>query len=95
MKRYISLMLALLLLFSLGACGQSPEETQGEEEYLSVQEPAPQEEEPEEEPQQEEPVEELPQAFKDYIAFLEKELGVPVKYLSIGPDRDQTITRSI
>jgi adenylosuccinate synthase len=38
---------------------------------------------------------ELPQAFKDYIAFLEKELGVPVKYLSIGPDRDQTITRSI
>jgi adenylosuccinate synthase len=39
--------------------------------------------------------EELPQAFKDYIAFLEKELGVPVKYLSIGPDRDQTITRSI
>ena len=35
------------------------------------------------------------EAFKDYIAFLEKELGVPVKYLSIGPDRDQTITRSI
>ena len=39
--------------------------------------------------------EELPQEFKDYIKFLEKELGVPVKYLSIGPDRDQTITRSI
>ena len=28
-------------------------------------------------------------------SFLENELGVPVKYLSIGPDRDQTITRSI
>ena len=39
--------------------------------------------------------EELPEAFKDYIKFLETELGVPVKYLSIGPDRDQTITRSI
>jgi adenylosuccinate synthase len=39
--------------------------------------------------------EELPEAFKEYIKFLEKELGVPVKYLSIGPDRDQTITRSI
>lgn len=39
--------------------------------------------------------EQLPQAFKEYIAFLEKELGVPVKYISIGPDRDQTITRSI
>lgn len=39
--------------------------------------------------------EELPQEFKEYIAFLEKELGVPVKYVSIGPDRDQTITRSI
>ena len=39
--------------------------------------------------------EELPQEFKEYIAFLEKELGVPVKYVSIGPDRAQTITRSI
>ena len=38
---------------------------------------------------------ELPEAFKDYIKFLENELGVPVKYLSIGPDRDQTITRNI
>ena len=39
--------------------------------------------------------EELPQEFKNYIKFLENELGVPVKYISIGPDRDQTITRSI
>lgn len=39
--------------------------------------------------------EELPAAFVNYIKFLEKELGVPVKYVSIGPDRDQTITRNI
>ncbi len=39
--------------------------------------------------------EELPEAFINYIKFLEKELGVPVKYVSIGPDRDQTITRNI
>ena len=39
--------------------------------------------------------EELPQAFKDYIKFIEEQLGVPVKYVSIGPDRDQTIERSI
>ena len=39
--------------------------------------------------------EELPEAFVNYIKFLEKELGVPVKYISIGPDREQTITRNI
>lgn len=39
--------------------------------------------------------EELPEAFINYIKFLEKELGVPVKYVSIGPDREQTITRNI
>ncbi len=39
--------------------------------------------------------EELPEAFINYIKFLEKELGVPVKYISIGPDREQTITRNI
>ena len=39
--------------------------------------------------------EELPQAFKEYIKFIEEQLGVPVKYVSIGPDRDQTIERSI
>ncbi len=38
---------------------------------------------------------ELPQAFKEYIKFIEEQLGVPVKYVSIGPDRDQTIERSI
>lgn len=36
---------------------------------------------------------EFPQQFKDYIAFLEKELETPITVISIGPDRDQTIIR--
>lgn len=36
---------------------------------------------------------EFPQAFKDYIAFLERELGVPIAIVSVGPDREQTIER--
>ena len=39
--------------------------------------------------------EEFPQAFKDYIAFLERELGVPIAIVSVGPDREQTIERNI
>lgn len=35
--------------------------------------------------------EELPANFLKYIAFIEKELGVPVKMVSLGPDRKQTI----
>ena len=38
--------------------------------------------------------EEFPQAFNDYIKFIEKELGVPVTILSVGPDREQTIVRN-
>ncbi|MFA7116730.1 MAG: adenylosuccinate synthase [Bacteroidales bacterium] len=37
---------------------------------------------------------EFPQEFKDYIAFIEKEIGVPIKIISIGPDRNQTIVRN-
>jgi adenylosuccinate synthase len=33
----------------------------------------------------------FPKALNDYIAFLEKELGVPVTYVSVGPDREQII----
>ena len=36
---------------------------------------------------------EFPQNFKDYIAFLEKELETPIKIVSVGPDRKQTIFR--
>ncbi len=32
-----------------------------------------------------------PQSLKDYIEFLQKELGVPVTILSVGPNRSQTI----
>ena len=35
--------------------------------------------------------EELPANFLKYIAFIEKELGVPDKMVSLGPDRKQTI----
>ncbi|QTN39863.1 adenylosuccinate synthase [Cryomorphaceae bacterium] len=35
----------------------------------------------------------LPQALKDYITFIEKECGVPVKLVSVGPDRVQTLLR--
>jgi len=36
---------------------------------------------------------EFPQAFKDYISFLETELETPISIISIGPDREQTIER--
>ncbi len=35
----------------------------------------------------------MPQALNDYIDFLEKELEVPIKIVSVGPDRKQTIHR--
>jgi adenylosuccinate synthase len=34
---------------------------------------------------------EFPDKFKDYFKFLEKELQVPIKIISVGPDRNQTI----
>ena len=37
--------------------------------------------------------EEFPAALKDYVTYLEKELQVPIKLVSIGPDRTQTILR--
>ena len=36
---------------------------------------------------------ELPQALMDYVRFIEQETGVPVKIISVGPDREQTIVR--
>ncbi len=35
----------------------------------------------------------LPKTLNDYIVFLEKELEVPIKIVSVGPDRTQTIHR--
>ena len=37
---------------------------------------------------------ELPQAAKDYIAFLEELAGVPVTIVAVGPSREQTIMRN-
>ncbi len=36
---------------------------------------------------------ELPFEFMNYVRFIEKEVGVPVSIISLGPDRDQTIVR--
>ncbi len=36
---------------------------------------------------------EFPEEFNNYLSFLEDELGVPVKIVSVGPDREQTIVR--
>lgn len=36
---------------------------------------------------------ELPQEFKEYVSFIEKELEVPIKIISVGPDRKQTILK--
>jgi adenylosuccinate synthase len=36
----------------------------------------------------------LPQELNDYIAYLEKELELPVVIVSVGPDRKQTLVRN-
>uniref|UniRef100_UPI0040567431 adenylosuccinate synthase n=1 Tax=Alistipes sp. TaxID=1872444 RepID=UPI0040567431 len=37
--------------------------------------------------------EEFPEAFRRYVEFIEEETGVPVKIISVGPDREETIVR--
>lgn len=37
--------------------------------------------------------EDLPAEFMEYVQFIEKETGIPVKIISLGPDRDETIIR--
>ena len=37
--------------------------------------------------------EEFPDELKNYIEFIEQECGVPVKIISVGPDREATIVR--
>ena len=36
---------------------------------------------------------EFPEEFNAYLTFLEEQLGVPIKIVSVGPDRGQTIER--
>lgn len=37
--------------------------------------------------------EEFPNEFNEYVEFLEKELGVGITIISLGPDREQTVVR--
>lgn len=37
--------------------------------------------------------EEFPEEFRRYVEFIEEETGVPVKIISVGPDREETIIR--
>lgn len=36
----------------------------------------------------------FPKTFQEYILFLEQQLNTPIKIISIGPDREQTIVRN-
>ena len=38
--------------------------------------------------------ENLPFEFMNYVRFIEKEVGVPIEIISLGPDRSQTIIRN-
>ncbi len=38
---------------------------------------------------------ELPQAARDYLAFIAEETGVPIAQISVGPARDQVIWTQI
>ena len=35
----------------------------------------------------------FPKAFADYIAYLEKALDAPIRIVSVGPDREETVMR--
>ena len=35
----------------------------------------------------------LPKEAQDYVTFIEKEIGCPIKYVSVGPERDSIIIR--
>jgi len=37
--------------------------------------------------------EQMPEALNEYISFIEKEVGVPISIVSVGPDRTQTLMR--
>ena len=36
----------------------------------------------------------FPQAFADYIAYIEQATGTPIRIVSVGPDREATIIRA-
>ena len=37
--------------------------------------------------------EDFPEAFKNYVAFIEKETGCPIRIISVGPDRSEIVIR--
>ncbi|MCC8035337.1 MAG: adenylosuccinate synthase [Rikenellaceae bacterium] len=37
--------------------------------------------------------ERLPESFRRYVEFIESECGVPIRIISVGPDREETIMR--
>jgi adenylosuccinate synthase len=36
---------------------------------------------------------EFPEEYNAYLSFIEEYLGVPIAFVSVGPDREQTIVR--
>ena len=41
-----------------------------------------------------ETLEEAPESFRSYVDYLEKQLNVPIRVVSVGPDRKQTLSNS-
>ena len=39
-------------------------------------------------------IRDIPSELEDYMKFIEKETGVPVTFVSVGPNRDQILTRT-
>ena len=37
--------------------------------------------------------EDLPEAARKYVEFIEKSIGCPIGYVSVGPERDSIILR--
>jgi adenylosuccinate synthase len=37
--------------------------------------------------------EDLPEAARKYVTFIEEQIGCPIKYVSVGPERDCIIIR--
>ncbi|MBO7665955.1 MAG: adenylosuccinate synthetase, partial [Clostridia bacterium] len=37
--------------------------------------------------------EDLPVQAREYVEFIEKSIGCPIKYVSVGPERDSIIIR--
>ena len=37
--------------------------------------------------------EDLPKEAQDYVLFVEKQIGCPIKYVSVGPERESIVIR--